>query len=361
MRSDMAMLVRSALGYLPLGLLAVSIAAPLTTLLLASSDELSSIVAGASGNAGATFLTHVGLVSAGLSHLSGSTFVLLFAGLLTVAATITLWIELLIRSAAVYVVVLMLPLFFAALVWPARRVWAVSSGRVVRRADRVEVRDRRRPLARCVGARPHDGPERHSDARGRDARDAGRVLAVGAAAPAAAARARRRARRASIEAAAAPVHRRPRPGRDRGRPGARPPAAGRGDVERERRARRAAADRCRLTGRSSSRARTSPAITGQPPPRARSANQTRLRARTRRRGSRERRGPTGRLARTHRQARTARAPRRQLRGTRRRGPSASRSRRPVPGAARWTRSGRRPATAGRRSGSAAASNQRNSC
>ncbi len=127
MRSDMAMLARSALGYLPLGVLAVSIAAPLTTLLLASSDELSSIVAGASGNAGATFLTHVGLVSAGLSHLSGSTFVLLFAGLLTVAATITLWVELLIRSAAVYVVVLMLPLFFAALVWPARRVWAVRA------------------------------------------------------------------------------------------------------------------------------------------------------------------------------------------------------------------------------------------
>jgi hypothetical protein len=127
MRSDMAMLARSALGYLPLGLLAVAIAAPLTTLLLAASDELSAIVAGASGNAGATFLSHVGFVSAGLTHLSGSTFVLLFAGLLTVAATITLWIELLIRSAAVYVVVLMLPLFFAALVWPARRVWAIRA------------------------------------------------------------------------------------------------------------------------------------------------------------------------------------------------------------------------------------------
>ena len=127
MRSDMAMLARSALGYLPLGLLAVAIAAPLTTLLLASSDELSAIVAGASDNAGATFLSHVGFVSAGLTHLSGSTFVLLFAALLTVAATITLWIELLIRSAAVYVVVLMLPLFFAALVWPARRIWAIRA------------------------------------------------------------------------------------------------------------------------------------------------------------------------------------------------------------------------------------------
>ena len=131
MRSDMGMLLRSALGYLPLGVLSVSIAAPLTTLLLASSDELSSIVSGASGNAGATFLSHVGFVSAGLSHLSGSTFVLLFAGLLTVTATITLWIELLIRSAAVYVVVLMLPLFFAALVWPARRIWAVRAVEVL--------------------------------------------------------------------------------------------------------------------------------------------------------------------------------------------------------------------------------------
>jgi hypothetical protein len=131
MRSDMAMLLRSALGYLPLGLLSVSIAAPLTTLLLASSDELSSIVSGASGNAGARFLSHVGFVSGTLSHLSGSTFVLLFAGLLTVTATITLWIELLIRSAAVYVVVLMLPLFFAALVWPARRMWAVRAVEVL--------------------------------------------------------------------------------------------------------------------------------------------------------------------------------------------------------------------------------------
>ena len=60
--------------------------------------------------------------------LAGSPFVLLFLiGLLTVAAAITLWLELLIREAAVYVVVLMLPLFFAALVWPARRVWAVRA------------------------------------------------------------------------------------------------------------------------------------------------------------------------------------------------------------------------------------------
>jgi hypothetical protein len=39
-------------------------------------------------------------------------------------AALGLALELLVRAAAVYVVVLMLPLAFAAMVWPARRVWA---------------------------------------------------------------------------------------------------------------------------------------------------------------------------------------------------------------------------------------------
>ena len=38
-----------------------------------------------------------------------------------------LWIELLMREAAVYVIVLMLPLAFAGMVWPARRVWAIRA------------------------------------------------------------------------------------------------------------------------------------------------------------------------------------------------------------------------------------------
>ena len=79
------------------------------------------------GRATAGFFPRHVAAAAGLSALSGSSFLAFVVGLLTVAATITLWIELLIRSAAVYVIVLMLPLFFAALVWPARRVWAVRA------------------------------------------------------------------------------------------------------------------------------------------------------------------------------------------------------------------------------------------
>jgi hypothetical protein len=126
-RSDMTLLGRAAFGYLPLGMLAVGVAAPMTMLLLGVSDEMSTIVSSASGRADGSFLAHAGVAVGAIGGAAISPFVAFFVALLTVAATITLWLELLIREAAVYVIVLMLPLFFAALVWPARRVWAVRA------------------------------------------------------------------------------------------------------------------------------------------------------------------------------------------------------------------------------------------
>lgn len=126
-RSDLGMLTRAALGYLPLSLLAVSVAAPLTMLLLAASDEISIVVSSAAGGAGTRFLAQAGLVSGTLSALSRSPFLAFFVGLLTVSAAIVLWVEMLMREAAVYIVVLTLPLAFAAFVWPARRVWAIRA------------------------------------------------------------------------------------------------------------------------------------------------------------------------------------------------------------------------------------------
>ncbi|MEA2157956.1 MAG: type secretion system protein TrbL [Solirubrobacteraceae bacterium] len=123
--SDLGLLARASLGYLPLSLLAVSVAAPLTMLLLAASDEISAAVSSAAGGAGTRFLAQLGLVSGTLSVLSRSPFVAFFVGLLTVSAAVLLWVEMLMREAAVYIVVLMLPLAFAAFVWPARRVWAI--------------------------------------------------------------------------------------------------------------------------------------------------------------------------------------------------------------------------------------------
>ncbi len=127
LRADLALLLRSALGYLPVSLLAVSLAAPITMLLLAICDGMSAAVASASGGAGTHFLTVLGGYSGGLSLDTSSPFVTFFVGLMVVGAAILLWVEMLMRDAAIYIVVLMLPLVFAGFVWPARRVWAIRT------------------------------------------------------------------------------------------------------------------------------------------------------------------------------------------------------------------------------------------
>jgi hypothetical protein len=126
-RSDITLLLRSVLGYLPLALLVVAVAAPITMLLLSASDELSSLVSSASGQAdGHAFGLGTAFVGS-LTVFSKSLFFACFFGVLMVLGATALWIELVMREAAVYVVVLMLPLAFAALVWPARRAWAIRA------------------------------------------------------------------------------------------------------------------------------------------------------------------------------------------------------------------------------------------
>jgi hypothetical protein len=128
--SDLALLLRAALGYLPLAALTVGVAAPVTMLLLSASDELSGLVSSAAGHPGSGALALLGLAG-GFSAMSGSTFLIFSLGLLTVVGAVTLWMELLMREVALYVVVLMLPLAFAALVWPARRVWAIRAAELL--------------------------------------------------------------------------------------------------------------------------------------------------------------------------------------------------------------------------------------
>jgi hypothetical protein len=127
MRSDLTLLARAALGYLPLAMLAVGIAAPVAMLLLVVSDQLSAFVSSAAGNASGHFLDFTSGVVGVLTVFSGSPFLAFLVGGFTAAAALALWLELLVREAAVYVIVLMLPLAFAALVWPARRVWAIRA------------------------------------------------------------------------------------------------------------------------------------------------------------------------------------------------------------------------------------------
>lgn len=124
LRSDLTLLTRATFGYLPLALLAVGIAAPVTMLLLAATDQLCAVVSSAAGAASPHF---------DLAHLSGAIvvgaapFLRFLVAVVTTACAIVLWLELTVREAAVYVIVLMMPLAFAALVWPSRRMWALRS------------------------------------------------------------------------------------------------------------------------------------------------------------------------------------------------------------------------------------------
>jgi hypothetical protein len=124
--SDLALLVRAAFCYLPLALLAVALAAPLTMLLLAATDQMCAAVSDAGSGGGARFLTDAAALGA-VDPLDGTAFLAFAVGALTVAGALALAIEMLVREAAVYVVVLMLPLAFAAFVWPARRIWAIRT------------------------------------------------------------------------------------------------------------------------------------------------------------------------------------------------------------------------------------------
>ncbi|GEM_PF-1282379 len=126
-RQDAGQLVRSAFVYLPLGLLLGAVAVELVRLGVAAVDDLSTTLARGTGLDARHFLD--GLVPLGrLAALTGSgalpafvTFALL---LILALGALLLWLELVVRSAAIEVAVLFVPLALAGLVWPPTAAWA---------------------------------------------------------------------------------------------------------------------------------------------------------------------------------------------------------------------------------------------
>jgi hypothetical protein len=131
LRSDLSLLSRAAFGDLPLAMLAVGVAAPVAMLLLSGTDELCALVWSPSSTNGlSSLLGAAGAVSVVVRFL-GSPFLAFLLCLFAAATAILVWLELAMREVAVYIVVLLLPLAFAALVWPARRVWAIRAVEVL--------------------------------------------------------------------------------------------------------------------------------------------------------------------------------------------------------------------------------------
>src|SRR5580693_1251051 len=123
-RQNPGQLIRTFLVQLPLALLLAVVAIQIVFLSLSATDAMSDAVAGGTSADVSSLLNGVtsGLVDSAADP-SIASFVLLLVGLLIAVAAFVLWLELLIRAAAVYVAVLFLPLALATLVWPAISHW----------------------------------------------------------------------------------------------------------------------------------------------------------------------------------------------------------------------------------------------
>ncbi len=125
-RQSASTLLRSVLVHTPLALLLTAVAVTLVQLGLTVTDAMCAAVAGGAGLDAGHFLSSVvGALSSGASagQPGVPTFVVFLGATAVVIGAVMVWIELLIRSAAVYVAVLFLPLALASLVWGSISHW----------------------------------------------------------------------------------------------------------------------------------------------------------------------------------------------------------------------------------------------
>jgi hypothetical protein len=126
-QQNLSSLLRSVLVNVPLAILLTAVAVKLVQLGLSVTDALSTAVAHGAGLDTGHFMSSVltGLSGApAAGQPSAPAFVVFLGALAVVVGAVLVWVELLIRAAAVYVAVLFLPLALASLAWPAIAHWS---------------------------------------------------------------------------------------------------------------------------------------------------------------------------------------------------------------------------------------------
>jgi type IV secretion system protein TrbL len=119
---DPGRLVRAVGVHLPLAVLGMFMAVQLTTFALAITDELCQQISDGVGQRAPQTFQNLSVAMASLASpltQSSGGFLAFVAALLVVIGALLIWIELLLRSTAVYVAVMFLPLTLSGLVWPA--------------------------------------------------------------------------------------------------------------------------------------------------------------------------------------------------------------------------------------------------
>ena len=115
-RGDPGAMVRRLAADVPVAVLGIVATVAVTAKLLDLTDALSTAVLDSSHGAALQFLSRLAALGAGTQG-----FAVVVVGLLAIAAALLLWVELMVRSALVYLLVAVSPITFAAMVWPAAR------------------------------------------------------------------------------------------------------------------------------------------------------------------------------------------------------------------------------------------------
>jgi hypothetical protein len=128
LRGDGSHIMRSAFIYLPLAGILSFVGPALVQLLIALADWMSLAVSANAASDAQKFMTETGsaltTLGAGTATPGVPVFGVLLGSLLILLGGFSIWLELLLRAAAIYVAVMFLPLGFAAMVWPAAWKWA---------------------------------------------------------------------------------------------------------------------------------------------------------------------------------------------------------------------------------------------
>ena len=128
LKREGGVIVRAAFVQLPAAFLLTAIAVTVVQLLLQLTDQMSAAVAASVGNDAKEFFSDTGKSLGSVTGTAaGATQVPLFAvflaALIAAAGAFCVWLELLVRAAAIYVAVLFLPFTFVAMIYPPSARW----------------------------------------------------------------------------------------------------------------------------------------------------------------------------------------------------------------------------------------------
>jgi hypothetical protein len=126
-RADGMQALRSAFVYLPIAAILSAVGPAMAQIFIDVSDWMSAALSNNASADAQKFMSDAGsslaALGAGTLNPTAPVFGVLLGALIVVLGALSIWLELLLRAAAIYISVLFLPLALAAMIWPAGWRW----------------------------------------------------------------------------------------------------------------------------------------------------------------------------------------------------------------------------------------------